>query len=110
MVPDEESPPQDLNSLYVSDDTMSSQIMGVDLVFREITGEEYAKILDQCVEKDGQTVNRSKYCRLLLEKTLVEPEGLEVTKLKPVAYTLMVSELERLLGLSEVALKNLERR
>lgn len=109
-MPDEESPHQGLNSLYISEDTLTSQILGVDFEFKEIPGEEYAKILDQCVQKDGTTVNRSKYCRLLLEKTLVKPKDLDLDRIKPSAYTLLIAELERLLGLSEVALKNLERR
>jgi len=97
-------------ALYVDETTHRFSVLGVEIQFREISGQEYMDIIDQCAMVRGTEtkLNRSLYSALLIEKCVLAPK-IDPRKLKPAALALLVAELEGRLGLTEVAQKNLPR-
>jgi len=97
-----------VSSLYVSENEHEIDILGVKVYLREIPGEEYMSIVDKCTDS-SQRLNRKAYLRALVDKLVVRPK-LDPSKLNSPASAIFLYEAEKLLGVSEEAIKNFEGR
>ena len=104
--PKEGSP---VDSLYVSRDTKTINVLGVQMELKELTGEEFLKLTEGCFEADGKTLKSAKYIPKLIEAVVIKPE-IEVSRLSIESYTLIGDEIQKALGLDKVVQKNLSRR
>jgi len=105
--PGVQSPQQDLSKIYVSDTPFSKEIEGVLFKWKEMPGED---VVELTVPKEGKKFNQKEFIRTLIETVVVEPKGLDVSKLKPLVYTLLSAEIQASFGLTEVVQKNLEKK
>lgn len=106
MTKPEEKPQEGLESLYVDSKEREIEILGVMFRIKSITGEQFMKLTSECVEKDGKTIKPELYIPKLIGTVVVSPV-LDISRLSIEAYTRIGSVLEKELGLTEIAGKNL---
>lgn len=102
------------NSWYYDDEEVVEVIEGIEVHIKLVSGEEFTRIADMCMPpvtdiKVLPQMDKCKYMRLLIKKCVIKPE-FTYSKLKPSVITALVSRLEELAGLSEMAQKNLDTR
>jgi hypothetical protein len=97
----------DVNALYCDAERIHEcTVAGVPIKIKEISGEAYTAIVDRCSDVRKQTLNRRKYFDELVDACVISPK-IDVDRLKPGSLTMLISEIEGVLGLSEVVQKNL---
>ena len=101
-------PEQDLSRIYVSDEPFSKEIEGVLFKWRELSGEEIVEMTKD-MKKDA-SFDDAKFIRDLVHSCVTEPANLDVSRLKPLVYTLLSAEIQASFGLTEVVQKNLEKK
>ena len=107
--PSEVKPPEkDTSSIYVTDDLLSAEIEGFVFKWIEIPGEDIIKLTKQM--KDDPNFDDAMFIRTLIETCVIEPANIDVSRLKPLVYTLLSAEIQASFGLTEVVQKNLEKR
>jgi len=106
--PEVNLPETDYDKIYVSEELLSTNIEGVLFKWRELPGEDIIKMTKD-LQKDpnkGDDV----FIKTLIDACVVVPANLDVSKLKPLVYTLLSAEIQASFGLTEVVQKNLEKR
>lgn len=109
------SPPsptkQNIDHLLVDDVPKEITVKGVTFQVREADGEYVMKLIDKCTRGDPMRpetlrLDRGEYLSALIEHCVVSPK-LPRGRIKPGVYTELGTEIEKFLGLGEVAQKNL---
>lgn len=103
----EEKPKATIDSLYVKQDLITINVMGVGMKIKQLSGEDFLKLTEDCFEADGKTLKPEKYIPKLINEVVIEPK-MEVSRLNIEAYTLIGDEIQRALGLDKVVPKNLQ--
>jgi hypothetical protein len=97
----------DCSNLYYDPEVIHETVIsGVPFKIKEMSGEEYTSIVDECTTGQGK-INRKKYVKMLIEKSVVSPKDLDPKRLKAGAQTLLAKKIEDVLGMTEVVQKNL---
>ena len=97
----------DLNRLYYDAEVIhKEELLGITFSIREISGEQYTKIVDMCTNIRTSTLDRRKYMEELVKACVLEP-AIDVHKMKPGPQTALISRIETVLGITEVVQKNL---
>ena len=94
-----------IESLYVSQNTKTIYVLGVEMEIKEISGEDFLKLTEGCFEADGKTLKPERYIPKLIETVVVKPE-IDVSRLNIEAYTSIGDEIQKVLGLDKVVPKN----
>ncbi len=92
------------NTWYVSEEPKEIVVVGVPMMIKEISADDYAKIVTTVTK--GSRFDSSKYGDLLIEKMVQDPKIENIAMLKPGIRGQLIRELESALGISEEALKN----
>lgn len=101
---DEQRTPQDLSSIYVSDEVYETEIGGILFKWKELTGVEVTEALGHVTSE--AEFDKIGYLKRLIKLAVIEPEELEVERLKAHVLTMLAAKIEASLGLNEVVQKN----
>lgn len=100
-----------IEDLYVSNEPREIEINGVVIKYRELSGVEYTEIADE-LNLDPQkpdSVSNTDFVVLMLGKCIIEPEGLDVKRLKADVLTKLSTAIQSGLNLAG-GLENLNER
>ena len=97
--------PKSVEALYIKEGFTTKEVFGVPIKIQQIGGDRWTNIAEKCTGPSGQVLF-SVYCREMINACVIEPK-LVFEKLNPGAITLLVSVIEDVQGVSEVARKNL---
>lgn len=103
----EESPEYKIEDLYRKEDTAEVDVLGVKFKVKILSGVEYLDIVDEA--SDRGVPNRGKYARRLIKSCVIEP-AVDIDKLKPIAFVLLLGALEEQHGATELVAKKLSLR
>jgi hypothetical protein len=92
-----------LENLYKKEETATVEVLGVSFEIRILSGVEYLEIVDETSDSRG-TPNRSKYARRLVKTCVIKPE-VDIDKLKPIAFILLLGAIEEKHGATELVSK-----
>lgn len=104
----EESSEVMLEDLYRKEDTAEIDVLGVKFKVKILSGVEYLDIVDEASDARGMP-NRGKYARRLIKSCVIEPV-VDIDKLKPIAFVLLLGALEEQHGATELVAKKLKLR
>lgn len=105
---EEEKEEKSIEDLYVNEEVQEIDIEGVTIKFKELSGIEYTEIIDELdmVPDDPTSISNKEFIVKMIERCVVEPEDIDVERLKSGALTKITNEIQGGLNL-EGAMENL---
>ena len=99
----EEEKNTDIEKLYVSNEYNEFEIEGIHFKVKVLTGLEYTEIHDEMGTnpEDPKAFKSSSFLRFLLEKCIIEPKGIDVSRLKADVLAKISSKIQDNLNVPE---------